>query len=399
MKKGLLFIVLFAAVCMMVMGLQACKQKSPEQTEGTAEQAAPAEGGAPAEQAAPDEQAAPAKETIRITCWAGYAEPFAEGFKTLVKDKFKTDLEIQIYNPTDQDEFFMAAKNGTADLISPPADLAKTPRFYMFNEGSFYLQEVDLGNIPNSQNMLPFFKEDQSVMVDGKRYGLPYNCGPYGLDYNTEVVKEAPTSWNVLWDPQYAGKYTVNNNFPKCNVWITALSLGYGYDDIFDIQKLDRAKTQEKLNVLAKGAKSLWDGSANPDEFPELALATDWGFAAAAANKKGGKWLIASPKEGGTAWIDLWCITTAAKGTKKRLCEEWINYQLSPEIQAEVVKQQGVSPVVNNAASLLTPEEVKLFHVGAQDYFKTVAIWRVMSEETEKAFGEMWEEAKKQRAE
>jgi hypothetical protein len=35
--------------------------------------------------------------------------------------------------------------------------------------------------------------------------------------------------------------------------------------------------------------------------------------------------------------------------------------------------------------------------VGNNDYFKTVAIWRVMSEKTEKAFGEMWEEAKKQR--
>ncbi len=52
------------------------------------------------------------------------------------------------------------------------------------------------------------------------------------------------------------GKYTVNNNFPKCNIWIT---------------------------VLAQNAFSLWDGSANPDEFPRSALATDWGFAAAQA--------------------------------------------------------------------------------------------------------------------
>ena len=132
--------------------------------------------------------------------------------------------------------------------------------------------------------------------IKGKRYGLPYNCGPYGLDYNTAVVKAAPTSWKIFWDPQYKGKYTINNNFPKCNIWITALSLGYTYDQIFDIDKLDRTKIQQKLNILAQNAKSLWDGSANPDEFPQLALATDWGFAAAQANKKGGKWLIAAPK-------------------------------------------------------------------------------------------------------
>ena len=43
------------------------------------------------------------------------------------------------------------------------------------------------------------------------------------------------------------------------------------------------------------------------------------------------------------------------------------------------------------------PAEKTLFHVGDNDYFKTVAIWQVMSEKTEKVFGEMWEAAKKLR--
>ena len=335
-----------------------------------------------------------ADHTLRITCWAGYAKPLVAQFKQLVKDDMNLDVEVAIYNPTDQDEFFMAAKNGTADLISPPADLAKTPRFYCFGDNNPYLTAIDLANVPNFKHMLPFFKDDKSLIHQVKRYGLPYNCGPYGLAYNTEVVKEAPRSWNILWDPSYAGQYTLNNNFHKCNIWITALSLGYGYQDIFDIGRLDRGKIQKKLNVLAANAKSFWDGSANPDEFPRLALATTWGFAAQQANLKGGKWLIAAPKEGGTAWIDYWCITSAATGMTKKLCEKWIDFQLSPGSQAAVVKSQGVSPVVDNVASLVTDEERKLFHVGDNEYFKTVAIWQVMSEKTEKAFGEMWEAAK-----
>lgn len=339
-----------------------------------------------------------AQETIRITCWEGYADDtMVKKFKDLVKKKYGVDVSVETVYPTNQDEFYAAAKDGTADLISPPADVAKTPRFYCFHEGNYLLAELDVNNIPNAKNIIPFFAADQSLTHEDKRYGLPYNCGPYGLDYNTEVVKETPKSWNIFWDPQYKRKYTVNNNFPKCNIWITALALGYGYDQIFDIDKLDRKKIQEKLNVLAQNAFSLWDGSANPDEFPQLALATDWGFAAAQANKKGGKWMIAAPKEGGTAWIDYWCITQAAKGEKKKLCEEWINLQLSPEAQAAVVKNQGVSPVVPLEGNLLTPVEKTLFHVGDNDYFKTVAIWQVMSEKTEKAFNEMWEEAKKKR--
>jgi spermidine/putrescine-binding protein len=337
------------------------------------------------------------KATLRITCWEGYAEPYVDAFKQMVKDKYQLDLDIQIHNPTDQDEFFEAVKNNTADLISPPIELPQTPRFYSFTVGNEFVQAVDVANIPNLQKLLPVFRDDQTAFHNGKRYGVPYNCGPYGLSYNTEVVAAAPDSWNILWDPQYAGKYTVNNNFPKVNVWITALALGYKYDDIFDINRLNRAQIQEKLNVLAKNAKSLWDGSANPDEFPQLALATDWGFATAQANAKGGKWQLASPKEGGTAWIDAWYIGAGAQGMTKILAEEWINFMLAEDQQADVVKAQGVTPAIADVGDRLSAEQKAAFHVGDNDYFSTVALWRVMSEETEEAFNSMWEEAKQHR--
>ncbi|HQO77549.1 MAG TPA: extracellular solute-binding protein [Thermodesulfobacteriota bacterium] len=340
----------------------------------------------------------PAKEVLRITCWEGYADQaVVEAYKGLVKEKYSMDIEVKTTYATGQEDFYNAAKNGTADLISPPADMAKSHQYNCF-EPTILLSEVTPQNVPNLENLLPFFKEDKSLTHKEKRYGVPYNCGPYGLAYNADVVKEAPASWNVFWDPQYAEKYTINNNFYKVNIWITALALGYPYDHLFSIDMLKRDQIQEKLNPLVKNAKSLWDGEANPEEFPGLSLATTWGFAVVKANQKGGNWKLANPKEGGTAWIDYWCITSAATGQKKKLCEEWINLQLSPKFQAAVVKQQGVSPVVDNVGDLVTPEEKALFHVGDNEYFKTVAIWQVLDEKTAKAFEEMWEEAKKQRS-
>ncbi|OQY17759.1 MAG: ABC transporter substrate-binding protein [Desulfobacteraceae bacterium 4572_35.1] len=346
----------------------------------------------------PEKLPAAAKgEVLRINCWVGYAAPYVDAFKALVKDKYNVDLTIEITNPTDQDEFYQAAKNGTADLISPPYELPKKPQFYAYDGADPLLQPVNPAHIPNIKHILPVFLHDTTTIFAGKRYGVPYNCGPYGLAYNADVVKNIPTSWNVMWDAKYKGKYTVNNNFPMVNIWITALSLGYTYDDIFDINNLDRVKIQGKLNTLARNAKSLWDGGANSDEFPELSLATTWGFAAQQANLKGGNWLLASPKEGGTAWVDSWYITSAAKGLTKRLAEEWINFMLSPENQAAVVKSQGVSPTVDNVGNFLSNKEKEMFHVGDNEYFKTVALWRVMSPETEKAFKEMWETATKGR--
>jgi len=132
------------------------------------------------------------KTELKITCWAGYAKPYVDDFKDLIKKKYDFNLKIKISNPVDQDEFYEAAKSGSANLISPPQDMVKNPKFYCFTEGNFLLQTPDLNNIPNFKHILPFFQQDQALIHKELRYGVPYNCGPYGLAYNTEVVKSAP---------------------------------------------------------------------------------------------------------------------------------------------------------------------------------------------------------------
>lgn len=335
--------------------------------------------------------------TLNITCWEGYAKPYVKDFKDMVKSKYNLDLSVEINNPTDQEEFFLAAKKETADLISPPIELPKIPRFYCYDFNNRYLKPITVKHIPNFEKLLPVFRHNTTATFNGKRFGVPYNCGPYGLAYNADKLKQAPKSWDILWDDKYKNEYTINNNFPKCNIWITALSMGYDQDKIFDIENLHRDKIQNKLNKLAQDAKSLWNGAANPKEFPGLSLATTWGFAVAKANQAGGNWKVASPKEGGTAWIDSWYITSAASGITKRLAEEWINFMLEEKQQADVVKSQGVSPVVTQVGDYLEEQEKELFHVGNNDYFKMLAFWRVMDPATEKVFKDMWEEAKTHR--
>ncbi len=50
-----------------------------------------------------------------------------ESIKSIVKSKYKMDVEVKATYATGQEDFYNAAKNGTADLISPPADTPKTP--------------------------------------------------------------------------------------------------------------------------------------------------------------------------------------------------------------------------------------------------------------------------------
>ena len=43
---------------------------------------------------------------------------------------------------------------------------------------------------------------NSQYVVDGQVYGVPYMYGPNFLMYNTDVVKPAPTSWDVVFETE-----------------------------------------------------------------------------------------------------------------------------------------------------------------------------------------------------
>lgn len=339
---------------------------------------------------------------LRIHCWKGYAQPYTQGFQELVKNKYNIDLRLEISNVSDPTEFWDRARTRTADLISPAHNLPKSPHGNFIKAG--LIIPINLANIPNYRNILPFLQYNELVSHNGQVYGVPYTMGPYGLAYNANQVEE-PKSWSVLWSKEAQGRYTIARDYPDCNVYTTLLVFGLTHEDLYDVNrswaKIDPRLIQEKLNRLAMGAFSLWGSTANPDEFNQLHYAATWGYGVAVANKQGGNWKMAHPREGVTMWADHWLITAAVKGDvrKKRLCEEWINYCLGHELQVGVIRNWGVSPVVTDINDLLTKEEIATFKAGNNDYWQTLSLWKFQGPRTANAHRMMWSKALKRRLE
>ena len=65
----------------------------------------------------------------------------------------------------------------------------------------------------------------QGVMRDGKLHAIPFCFDSIGLIYDTDKVKPAPTSMEVLWDPKYKGKILAYDN-GEHNFSFTALTMG-----------------------------------------------------------------------------------------------------------------------------------------------------------------------------
>ena len=66
--------------------------------------------------------------------------------------------------------------------------------------------------IPDWKNVFPAMKDLPGVPVDGKVYMVPVDAGTAGILYNADVIKTPPTSWHDLFDPQYAGRASIEDN-------------------------------------------------------------------------------------------------------------------------------------------------------------------------------------------
>ena len=338
--------------------------------------------------------------TIRIHCWEGYSKPYTDNFIKLIKKKYNKDILISITNSSDPVEFWNLSRGKKVDIISPAHNLLKSKNEVFISEG--VVLPLNLKNIPNYKYVISILQKNEFVSKNNKIYGVPYTMGGYSLAYNTEKVKR-PDSWNVLFQDENINKYTISKDYPDCNIYITALVSDIGYSSLYDfneiIKKTPLAEFQKKLNKLSVNSYSLWVGTANYKEFPNLSYAATWCYAVAKANMAGGKWEIATPVEGSTMWVDHWAVTSAVENNseKKLFCEEWINYCLSPELQVGVIRNWGVSPVVSNIKSFLTADEIKTFKVGDEQYWQTLSLWKNQSFNTINGFKGIWSRALKER--
>ena len=143
-----------------------------------------------------------AAEELRMLVWEGYTPPdLCEKFKKLVKEKHGIDLTLKIKYVSGNDDFFPALKNKTADIISPSHNVPMDKRWKLIKMK--LVLPLNLKNIPNYKNIIPALQNADYCTEGGEVYAVPHVRGPYGLAYNTTVIKEAPATWNVFWDPKY----------------------------------------------------------------------------------------------------------------------------------------------------------------------------------------------------
>lgn len=291
---------------------------------------------------------ADAKE-LRVLAWQGYADD--DWVKEFEKEN---NVDVKVVFIGSDDEIWAKIKGSEGkdfDLFA--VNTAQLQRYIDVGLVTPY----DMSMLPNQKAALPLFSDltkVNGVMRDGKVYAIPFCFDSIGLIYDTDKVKPAPTSWEVMWDPKYKGKVLAYDN-GEHNFSFTALTLGVSNPFHLDADQFKAIKA--KLIALKQNVLSFYttaDEAAQIYKNNDVALIwANYGQQQVKALKDAGAHVAyVNPKEGALAWLDTWAMTNSVQD--KALAEKWVNFLLQKKIGQALSDRQGfgntVVPSPNAAA-------------------------------------------------
>jgi spermidine/putrescine transport system substrate-binding protein len=235
-------------------------------------------------------------------------------------------VRVRYDNFSSNDELLTKIKTGGRagyDLIVPSDYMVEI----MINLG--LLHEINYDNIPNIVNIDPRFR-NMPFDPEG-RYSVPYQWGTAGIAVNTRFIEEEVTSWDILWDPKYAGRIAMLDDMRSGMVpALKRLGFSVNTTDPDEINQARDLLIQQKPLVRAYTSDTYIDLLKSGDVW----LAYGWSGDIYQVARENPDVIYIIPEEGTYVWVDNLAIPKNAKN--RFTAEIFINYLLRPEVSAEI---------------------------------------------------------------
>ena len=311
------------------------------------------------------------EKEVNIVAWSGFVEPEWA-------DQFTADTGCQVNRKVagTSDEMVQLMRTGNYDLVSASGDASL--RLIVGGDVQPLNQEL----IPNfGDDIVPGMKGQIYDTLNGKTYGVPIGRGANILQYNTDVVKDAPTSWNVAWekDSPYAGKiiaYDAPIYIADAAVYLMATQPDLGITNPY---ALDETQLAAATDLLKQQNEIIGDYWADPVvqitafNGGDVVVGTSWEILRKLADNPSLKGTL--PVEGSTGWSDAWML--GAKSANPNCAYAWMDYTSSPEVNGAIAMNFGMAPA--NGAFCELSDEARAhcdeFNATDEEYFSKVWFW------------------------
>jgi spermidine/putrescine transport system substrate-binding protein len=293
--------------------------------------------------AAPDDPDAKVSGTLRVFAYEDSVRP--EMIDPVAEANPGLDIQTATFD-SDEEAAAKLAGGFEADVVEVCADEMKP----LLDQN--LIRPLDPKGIASWDDLS--FTTAEGIELDGKQYGVPLSAGLEGLVYNSAEVPAGIGELKDLWDPQYAGRSTIQGSYALPAIAEAALALGI--EDPMNMSDDDLERTKQYLIDHADQFRTLWGSDSdlvNLFKSGEVVVAAAGPQLAQRIVEAGvpAKWAYA--KDGTLSWVCGFAITSKAKNVPAAYA--LMNWQASPDAQA--IRAEDGYLVTNKKAVALAPPD------------------------------------------
>jgi putative spermidine/putrescine transport system substrate-binding protein len=300
----------------------------------------------------------PGEGQVDIVAWPGYIESGKsdKNYDWVTDFEKSSGCKVNVKTAATSDEMVTLMNQGGFDLVTASGDAS------LRLIAGKAVQPINVDLIPNWKNVDPRLKDAPWHTVDGVHYGTPYQWGPNVLAYNTEVFKEPPKSWAVVFEEQNlpdgkSNKGRVQAYYGAIYIADAALYLmnkkpELGIKNPYELNEAQFNAAVELLKAQRQLVGRYWgDAMVQVDDFKNegVVASSSWPYQInlLQADKKPVASVV--PQEGATGWADTTMMHASA--AHPNCAYLWLNHSLEPKLQGDVAAWFGSVPAVPDACT------------------------------------------------
>jgi len=260
-------------------------------------------------------------ETIYFFNWS---DSIAPDVVTRFEDEYGISVEIPLYD-SNEDLFAKLRAGATGYDVINPSDFMVT---IMIKSGM--LQPLDMSLIPNITNAVPALQAPSfDPGTDGKKYSVPYGYGSTAIAVRTDVITQAVSGWEAMWDPGNKRNIAMFDGEREC---LSAALLLLGYSP----NTTDEAEIEEARDKLIEQKPILLKYTNDPkrDILQGVGLVHSWDGEVVLAKRSLGsdKVDFVLPSQGFMMFADGLSVPTSAPSPYA--AHLLLNFLLEPDVAA-----------------------------------------------------------------
>ncbi len=294
-----------------------------------------------------------AGEPLKVGTYGGY---FQESFDKHIYPDFTKDTGIQIESISEPTgSAWLVQLQAAARAGQAPADVSmmtQTANTKGAKEGLW--MPLDNAKLENTSVLPEHFVRKYG---DGSINAVGAVSWYITLVSNTDVYPEPPTSWKVLWEPQYKDTLGLLAKVDNSFLLEVTAKTWFGGTEILDTDE-GILKVMDKLAEVKPNVR-LWyrdEGQFQQAlQSGEIPMGQYYHDVTGLAAADGEPVRSTFPIEGGILDSGSWCVLKTSK--RQDEAQVFINYMCQPAIQAKLSRKVGTAPTVPRDLTDLTDAE------------------------------------------